>query len=244
MTLTVDVRAADAPTVLITGSSRGIGLELARNYAERGWTVIATCRNPAKALDLQAIRKSYPNVTIEALDVTDGQAIHALAAAYKSTPIDVLINNAGISGDDQSQVFGEFRYEVYNQVHAVNVLGPLRMAEAFIDHVAASNQKKIINITSTMGSIASTRGRNYFYRSSKTALNMVMRTLSVELRKKDVTVGLISPGFVKTDFTKGMDFPMMITARESATAVIGIIDDYSLDKTGTFMRHNGEEAPW
>lgn len=236
--------AADPPTVLITGSSRGIGLELARQYAERGWKVIATCRDPAGAHELQEIAKKHSTVTVEPLDVTDAASVDRLAVRYKGRPIDVLLSNAGISGNIEAQNFGRLDYDVYHEVHEVNVLGPLRMAEAFIDNVAASDQKKIINITSTQGSITQTFGGNMFYRSSKAALNMVMRTLSLELKKRGITVGLVSPGFVKTDFTKGIDLPMMITPEQSAAAVIKVIDGYTLDKAGTFVRHTGEVAPW
>lgn len=236
--------AADTPTVLITGANRGIGLELARQYAERGWQVIATARKPAEATALMAIAKQHANVTIEALDVTDHAQIDALAAKYKGRPVDVLLNNAGIPGGSDNQEFGRLKYDVYDQVHAVNVLGPLKMAEAFLPNVAASQQKKIISITSTQGSIARSTGGGYFYRSSKAALNMIMRSLSIDLKPKGITVGLVSPGFVRTDFTKGIDLPMMITPEQSATAVIKVIDGYDLAMTGKFMRHTGEEAAW
>jgi NAD(P)-dependent dehydrogenase (short-subunit alcohol dehydrogenase family) len=241
---TTELVAADAPTVLITGSNRGIGLELARGYAKKGWQVIATCRKPEKATELQEIAADYPNVAIERLDVTDFEEIDALAEKYRNVPIDVLLNNAGISGGSENQKFGEFNFEAYNKVMAVNVIGPLKMAEAFIEHVEASEQKKIISITSTQGSIARTFGGIYFYRASKAALNMVMKTLSIELRKRGVTVGLVAPGFVRTDFTKGLDFPMMISPEESAAAVIGVIDNDTIEQSGTFVRHTGEEAPW
>jgi NAD(P)-dependent dehydrogenase (short-subunit alcohol dehydrogenase family) len=239
--------AAENATVLITGANRGIGLELARQYAERGWHVIATCRSPGEAKELRAIAGEHSNVAVEPMDVTDFASVDALAARYRGKPIDVLLNNAGISGDDSVQVFGKLKYEVYNQVHAVNVLGPLKVAEAFVENVAASQQKKIINITSTQGSVtlaSPQNGNTLFYRSSKSALNMIMHRLSFDLKKRGITVGLISPGFVKTDFTKGLNLPIMITAKESASAVIKVIDDYGLDKSGTFVRHTGESAPW
>lgn len=238
--------AAEAPTVLITGSSRGIGLELTRQYAERGWNVIATARDPGKAQALEDIAKNHANVTLEALDVTNHAQIDALAAKYRGKPIDVLLNNAGISGADEMGSFGHLDYAVYDKVHAVNVIGPLKMAEAFLPNVAASQQKKIMNITSTEGSLALVRNRggSYFYRSSKAALNMVMRSLAVDLKPKGITVGLVSPGFVKDDFTKGLDLPIMITPQQSAAAVIKVIDSYDLAKTGTFIRHTGVEAPW
>lgn len=237
--------AADTPTVLITGANRGIGFELARQYAERGWQVIATTRTPAEAMALMAIAKQRANVTVEALDVTDHAQIDALAAKYKGRPVDVLLNSAGISGGDEAGAFGALNYDVYDKVHAVNVIGPLKMAEAFLPNVAASQQKKIISITSTEGSITrTTRGGGYFYRSSKVALNMVMHSLAIDLKPKGITVGLVSPGLVKTDFTRGLDLPMMITAEQSATAVIKVIDGYDLAMTGKFMRHSGEEAAW
>lgn len=238
--------SADASTVLITGSSRGIGLELARQYAEKGWQVIATARTPGQATALQEIARRHPKVTLEALDVTNHGQIDALAKKYQGRPIDVLLNNAGISGADEMGTFGHLDFAVYDRVHEVNVIGPLKMAEAFLPNVEASQQKKIINITSTEGSIGSvnTRGGSYFYRSSKAALNMVMRSLAVDLKPKGITVGLVSPGFVKDDFTKGLDLPIMITPQQSAAAVIKVIDSYDLPKTGTFIRHTGAGAPW
>lgn len=236
--------AAEPPTVLITGSNRGIGLELARQYAERGWNVIATARRPDAADDLKTIRAQHPRLSIVQLDVTDHTRIDELAEEYRDQPIDILINNAGISGGHDNAKFGEMNYEVYYQVHAVNVIGPTKMAEAFLNSVAISEQKKIINITSGQGSIAKTWGCCTFYRTSKAALNMMMRNLSLELKKQGITVGLISPGFVKTGFTPGLNLPMMITPEESARKVIAVIDDYDLAKTGTFLGKDGEEWPW
>jgi NAD(P)-dependent dehydrogenase (short-subunit alcohol dehydrogenase family) len=236
--------AAEVPTVLITGANRGIGLELARQYAERGWNVIATARKPAEAADLKAIAQQRPGLVIEELDVTNHAQIDALAAKYKDRPIDILINNAGISGGHENAKFGQMKYEAYYKVHEVNVVGPVKMAEAFLPNVAASSQKKIINITSGQGSIAKTWGCCYFYRSSKAALNMMMRNISLELKPKGITVGLISPGFVKTGFTPGLNLPMMITPQKSASSVIQVIDGYDLSKTGTFLEHDGSEWPW
>lgn len=236
--------AADPPTVLITGSSRGIGLELARQYAVRGWQVIATARDPGDAASLAAIRSERPNLVIEQLDVTDHAGIDALAAKYRGKPIDVLINNAGISGGHDNAKFGQMSFAVYQQVHATNVIGPMKMAEAFLSSVEASKQKKIINISSAQGSITKTWGCCYFYRSSKAALNMMSRNLAVELKPRGITVGIISPGFVKTDFTPGLNNPAMISPQKSAAAVISVIDGYGLEKSGTFLEHTGEPIPW
>lgn len=237
-------RAAEPPTVLITGANRGIGLELARQYAERGWNVIATARKPSEANELHVIANTHPKLVIEELDVTNHPQIDALAAKYRDRPIDILVNNAGISGGHENAKFGRMNYEAYYRVHAVNVVGPVKMAEAFLPNIAASEQKKIINITSGQGSIAKTWGCCYFYRSSKAALNMMMRNISLELKPKGITVGLISPGLVKTDLTPGLNLPMMITPQESAASVIKVIDGYDLAKTGTFLEHDGTQWPW
>lgn len=239
--------AADQPTVLITGSSRGIGLELARVYAQRGWNVIATCRTPSKATDLQAIAAEYDNVVIEELDVTDDDEIASLAAKYDGQPIDVLLNNAGIPGDRSKQVFGTFDQDVFDQVMHVNVMGPLKMAVAFFDHVAASDQKKIINISSSQGSLASTnrsQGNSYFYKSSKSSLNMVTRIMALEMKDRGLIVGLVSPGWVHTDFGGGEYQPGMITPMESAASVAAVIDDYDMDKAGLLFSYKGEQTPW
>jgi NAD(P)-dependent dehydrogenase (short-subunit alcohol dehydrogenase family) len=236
--------ADESPTVLITGSNRGIGLEIARVYAERDWNVIATARHPETAQDLESIRAEHPKLVIVQLDVTDHVRIDELAAEYRDRPIDILINNAGISGGHENAKFGDMNFETYYEVHAVNVIGPTKMAEAFLPNVAMSNQKKIINITSGQGSIEKTWGCCTFYRTSKAALNMMMRNISLELKKKGITVGLISPGFVKTGFTPGLDLPMMITPEESATKVVAVIDDYDLSKTGTFLGKDGQTWPW
>jgi NAD(P)-dependent dehydrogenase (short-subunit alcohol dehydrogenase family) len=236
--------AATDPTVLITGSNRGIGLEIARIYANRDWNVIATARNPDAADDLKAIQADHPKLRIVQLDVTDHARIDALAKELEGEPIDILINNAAISGGHENAKFGEMDFDVYTQVHKVNVIGPTKMAEAFLPNIKLSEQKKIINITSGQGSIEKTWGCCTIYRSSKASLNMMMKNISIELKKKGITVGLISPGFVKTGFTRGLDMPMMITAEESATKVTAVIDEYDLEDTGTFLGKDGQTWPW
>ena len=239
--------AADEPTVLITGSNRGIGLGLARVYAERGWNVIATCRTPSKADDLKAIAAEYDNLVIEELDVTDDEEIQALAKKYEGQPIDVLLNNAAIPGDRTKQVIGNFDFDLYRQVMEVNVHGPLKMMDAFIDNVEASDQKKIVNISSTQGSIASTRGgrgNSYWYKSSKSALNMVTHIFALEMKDRGITVVLVSPGWVDTNFGGNASMPGMITPQESAQAVSGTIDTLGLEQTGLLISHQGKVEAW
>lgn len=230
------------PVVLITGSNRGIGLALAQEYASQGWHVIATCRKPEAADALQALAVQNPHIVIEKLDVTDRPAIDALAEKYKDMAIDVLLSNAGISGGDV-QTLGSFQYDAIDKVMAVNVIGPLKLAEAFVENVAASDQKKMVTITSTQGSITKTFGISYFYRSSKTAVNMVMHNLAIDLKDRDIIVSLVSPGMVDTDFMKGVPLPL-IPAEQSASMIYQVVDGLTLDKSGVFLNHRGDEEPW
>ncbi|NND36567.1 MAG: SDR family oxidoreductase [Gammaproteobacteria bacterium] len=237
------------PTVLITGANRGIGFELARQYAERGWGVIATCRTPDTADALRDLQEAHEQVVIERIDVTDFPGIDALAARYRDVPIDILINNAGILGGNERQKFGTFDYAAFDEVMAVNTRGPIKMVETFVDNVAASDQKKIMNISSYVGSISQTFGGQNFYRASKAALNMSMRTIARELKyskdetRKGIIVGLIDPGVVDTGFAKKVPIPM-ISAAESAAGVIAVIDGYTRKETGTFLRYDGKSIPW
>jgi NAD(P)-dependent dehydrogenase (short-subunit alcohol dehydrogenase family) len=237
-------------TVLVTGANRGIGLELARNYAERGWTVIATARKPEKADALNAIAAKNDNVTVVQMDLLDLDGIDALAARLKDVPIDVLLNNAAMLGEPNDQTLGNLDYDLMKRVLNVNVVGTMKMVEAFVPHVEKSDQKKIVAITSTQGSISSIRNPGLvFYNTSKTALNMVMKSNSRALKKQGITVALVSPGAVDTDMMNlaleraGVSFKLL-TPQASAEAVINVIDQYGLDMTGTFMSHTGTEIPW
>ncbi len=234
-----------SPTVFITGSNRGIGLELARQYAEKGWAVIASCRTPARASELHAIASEHPSVEIVQLDVLDFERIDELAIRYRSRPIDILINNAGIGGGAENQVFGRINYTAFEPVMNVNVKAPLKLSEAFLENVAASRLKKIITISSTEGSIGMTGGpgRGYFYRPSKTAVNMVMRNLAFAVADRGVIVGLVNPGAVDTDFMKGVPIPLM-PVDESVSQVIQVIDSFDLESSGSFINYNGDELAW
>jgi NAD(P)-dependent dehydrogenase (short-subunit alcohol dehydrogenase family) len=225
------------PTVLITGANRGIGLELARQYAGENWSVIATCRDPAGAKDLGGIKG---DIRIEALDVADDGQIKALAKVLSGTAIDVLLNNAGILPGYEG--FGQTDTQTWLKTLHVNVIGPLHIAEAFADHVAQSQQKKIASITSGMGSI----GRNssataYIYRTSKAGLNMAMVTAANDLKSRGIAVAVISPGWVKTD----MGGPnAALTVTESASGIRKVIAGLGPRISGRFFNHDGEELPW
>ncbi|MDX2224107.1 MAG: SDR family NAD(P)-dependent oxidoreductase, partial [Rhodospirillaceae bacterium] len=189
--LIASAHAAQAATVLITGTNRGIGLELVKQYAERGWTVIATARNPDTAADLKALAAKHANVTVEKLDLLDHAAIDALAAKYADTPIDVLINNAGLLGDVAKQTVGSFDYDTFREVYDVNAYGALKMSEAFKGSIAKGEQKKVFAMTSGLGSseLTARRGGFYAYRMSKAALNIGFRALAADWRAEGIMVG-------------------------------------------------------
>lgn len=231
-------------TVLITGANKGIGLELARLYAADGWKVIATTRNPQEATELQALAKENPKVTIERLDVTDHARIDELAKQLEGTPIDHLVNNAGITAGMEKEAFGKMDFGQFDDVLAVNTIAPLKMAEAFVDHVAASRKRTIVNISSSQGSIASVqRPMTYFYRASKAALNMEMRNLALELAPRGIIVGLVGPGLTQTNLTRNLKIPMK-QPDEAAKLVFAQIGLLTPAKSGVLVNYDGTIVPW
>jgi NAD(P)-dependent dehydrogenase (short-subunit alcohol dehydrogenase family) len=251
-----------AQTVLVTGSNRGIGFELISRYAADGWDVIATSRTPDDDDALQALARRYPNMVVETLDVTNMDQIAALSAKYRDTPIDVLINNAGLLGGRDGQEWGNLSPDVFSQLMAVNVFGPLKVSEAFAHQVAASEQKKLIVISSTIGSISRMQRPTPFplLATSKAAVNMAMRTAAMQLADQGVTVAMIMPGIVRTRMTYqagGMsleeasrqtsfdiDRPGSISAAESAARIIRVIDSLDGQQTGIFLDNDGSSIAW
>jgi NAD(P)-dependent dehydrogenase (short-subunit alcohol dehydrogenase family) len=188
-------------SVLITGANRGLGLEFAAEYAADGWQVFAACRSPAAAEKIKDLaRKTGDRVSVVAMDVTDMGSIRNAAVQLKDAAIDVLINNAGIGGP-RGQTTGNVDYEAWGHILDVNTMGPLRVLEAFIEQLARSERKLVVTITSGMGSIGdNTSGGSIPYRSSKAAVNMVMRSAAIDLALlRGITCVLLSPGWVKTD---------------------------------------------
>lgn len=243
------ITSVRAETVLVTGSNRGIGLEFAKQYAVRGWTVIATARTPETAAELKALAARFPLVRIEALDVVDPVAVKALAAKYTGTPIDVLINNAGVLGALDKQRLGSFDYEEFESVMAVNTYAPLALSDAFRAHVGASTHKKIIGITSGSGIISAPMGGgSYYYKASKIGLNMMFRVLASDLAGDGITVTVIAPGAVNTDMRReavgaaraAKDLPV----DESVRAMIKVIDGLSRADSGRALNYDGRILPW
>ena len=232
-------------TVLITGASRGIGLEFARRYAGRDWRVIATCRDPGKAEALQALSAQHQNVIVEPLDVLDHAGIDTLAARYASQPVDILLNNAGIGGGMENQLFGRLNYATFSEVMAVNAIGPMKVCEAFVRHVEASRLRKMITVSSNQGSIGSVDApRLYWYRSSKSALNMLMVNLAFQLKSRGIIVGLVTPGATDTDFMKGLPKRMLRPVADAVADMAREIDRFDLAMTGQFLDTKGQIIPW
>ncbi len=225
------------PTLLITGSNRGLGLEFVRQYAAEGWRVYACCRSPASASALEALASD--SVTIHDLDVGDFAAIEALARELGGVAIDLLINNAGVFGDGSP--LGSVNYEVFRKTLEINTLAPLRVTECFLPHLEAGSLKKIAHVTSRMGSIAdNTSGGRYAYRSSKAALNMVNKSLSQDLGSRALTV-VLHPGWVATDMG-GANAPLQ--APESVAGMRKVIAGLSPEDTGRFFNYDGDLLPW
>ncbi|WP_025872156.1 SDR family oxidoreductase [Methylobacillus glycogenes] len=229
--------------VLITGANRGLGLEYARQYAEDGWQVFACCRNPesAEAL-LQLATRHKDLVSVHKLNVGNFNQIDELAASLAEQPIDVVINNAGIYPDAHGAVFSDADYDAWMEAFRINSLAPFKLAQAFTAHLQAGQHKKLINMTSKMGSITdNTSGGSYIYRSSKTALNMVSKSLSIELARLGITTVVLHPGWVLTD----MGGPnALITTEQSISGLRTVIDQITLADAGKFYAYDGQEIPW
>jgi NAD(P)-dependent dehydrogenase (short-subunit alcohol dehydrogenase family) len=239
------------PVVLITGSNRGIGLALTTAYAAKGWRVIATCRDPSRAAALNELAAGNPNVAVEALDVTSESSIAALAAKYRSKPIDVLVNNAGTSGQYAGQLPGQFDEATFQEIMRVNAFAPLRIATAFLDNVSASDQKKIIAISSGRGSVSKPflERRAYFYDMSKAALNLGMRKLQSDVADKHVLIGIFAPGIVDTELNHDLRNGVaasrkLITPEESAAGLVVLIANLSKDNQQRFQNYNGDTFEW
>jgi NAD(P)-dependent dehydrogenase (short-subunit alcohol dehydrogenase family) len=246
------VKDPASPTILLTGSNRGVGLALAREYAARGWNVIATCRNPDEARELNELAASNPKVMIEALDVTDVAAMRRLAKEYEGTPIDVLFNNAALLGDrkdtgNRMQQLGGLDEELFERVMKTNVYGPLKLSEIFVQHVAASQQKKIIGMTSGLGSLTlmGRMSRFYYYQMSKSALNMGFRALRNDLQPRGITVAILAPGMVETDMLAESGYSgKALSPAESAAGLYKLVAALTIEDKGVPVNVDGKPIPW
>ena len=230
-------------SILITGSNRGLGLEWAGQYAEAGWRVYATCRHPEQADALRLLGAAHRNLSVHRLDVTLAEEIAALAEELEGEPIDVLINNAGIYFEKfLDEDLGTIDYVHWEQTFRVNTLGAMRVTAAFAEHVARSERKLVVAITSHMGSIAEIGSSDsYAYRSSKAALNAAMSGLKYALTPRGIGVLLLHPGWVQTR----MGGPgATITPNTSVTGMRKLVENFRLADTGHFYRFDGSSIPW
>jgi NAD(P)-dependent dehydrogenase (short-subunit alcohol dehydrogenase family) len=228
------------PTVLVTGASRGIGLEFVRQYAGDGWRVIATCRSPQEAAELRALGDDRPAVEVHRLDVGDEGSIRELGAAFAADAIDLLINNAACG--ERSRPLAEVSYSSFERALRVNAFATLAMAQAFLEPVARSGGRTLATISSRMGSLAENReGGRYVYRTSKAAANMLVRTLAVDLAERGIRVVSLHPGWVRTR----LGGPQAPLARAESVAgmrrVLAGLDDAS---SGSFLTWEGRPVPW
>ncbi len=218
------------PTVLISGANRGIGLEFARQCAADGWTVIGTARDPDAATELRDT-----GADILPLDIADPASIAALANAVGDRPIDLLFANAGIYGENTLDS------DAWLEVLRVNTLGPTLLADALRKNVAGSSLKRMVAVTSGMGSIAETGGGHIPYRTSKAALNMAWKNLAIDYATDGITIAVINPGWVQTD----MGGPgAAITPTQSVTGMRRVIDALTPADTGRFLSWDGNDIGW
>ncbi len=231
------------PNLLATGANRGIGLEFAKQYAVAGWRVFACCRNPEKSGALTQLASQHAGLlSVHTLDVTSFEQIDSLAAELASQEIDLLLNNAGVCFDTHNNGFGATDYAAWMRTFRVNSMAPLKMAETFVRQITRSQQKKIVSITSKMGSIAdNTSGDYYLYRSSKAALNMVAKSLSIDLAPRGIITAVLHPGWVQTD----MGGPnALITVQQSVAGMRRVIAQLAPADSGKFYAYDGKEIAW
>lgn len=226
-------------TVVITGAGRGIGLELARLYAQAGDRVIGGVRNPSAAPALDALAGDWP-LRIEALDVVSQESVESFRRSLDGVQVDILINNAGVLGGDR-QSLTDMDYDVWREAFEVNTIAPFRLATALLPNLERSPCPKIVTLTSQMGSLNRRGVGSYAYRSSKAAANKIMQVMAVELERRNIVVCPMHPGWVRTDMGGSQ---ADISVEESARGIFEVVDGLDLSKSGRFWNWDGSEHPW
>ncbi len=228
-------------SILITGSNRGIGLELARQYAQQGWRVHACCRHPEQATELQTFADNTDNIQIHELDITSPEQINLLVDSLNGEAIDILFNNAGIYGQNNAS-FGNTDIDKWLHTFHVNTIAPLKLTEALVNNVASSELKTIATMSSKMGSMADNgSGGSYVYRSSKAALNAAFVSAAIDLKSRGIKIAILHPGWVKTD----MGGPNAeIDTHTCVQQLMKTLDSLSLETSGSFFEIDGSIIPW
>lgn len=236
-------------TILITGANRGLGLGLVEEYAKDGWKIIATSRNPNNSDELlELANKNENNIEILQLDVENLKSISDLSQVLQNTPIDVLANVAGyygkkiVSEPGGLQEFGSTDYEDWQRIIKVNIFGPMKICETLINNIELGNDKKIITLSSIIGSIGGNdQGMMYAYRVSKAGVNAIMRSMAIDLKDKGIICIPLHPGWVRTD----MGGPNAdIDTKTSVEGMKRVIDSLSIKDSGRYMVYDGSELPW
>jgi NAD(P)-dependent dehydrogenase (short-subunit alcohol dehydrogenase family) len=241
------LRGENMATVLVTGANRGLGLEFARQYAAEGGNVLATARQLGKNEELEKLAAAHSNLTLHALDITDDESVQDLADSLDGKPVDVLILNSGVY-PREGQKIGQIDYEGWRKAFETNVLGTVRVIEALLENVGASERKQIAAISTSMASLRGVQGgsvahagTSYQYRSTKTALNMAMSVLATELAPRGISVVMFDPGWVKTD----MGGPhAQLTPSESIAGMRKVLAGHAMEISGKFLGHDGSLRPW
>ena len=228
-------------TVLITGTNRGIGLEFVKQFLTREDTVLATCRDMGSATELRQLKNDTRKLHIFELDVSSQKSMEDLTLQLAGHAIDIFINNAGVYGPRDS-TFGKVSANEWAKVLQVNVKAPMILTQLLIDNLRDGSDKKLLYITSKMGSIDDNKGGgSYVYRSSKAALNAVVKSISVDLRDSGFSVAVLHPGWVQTD----MGGPnALIDVTTSVSKMIDVIDNLNFHNSGSFFNYDGGIIPW
>jgi NAD(P)-dependent dehydrogenase (short-subunit alcohol dehydrogenase family) len=228
-------------TVFITGANRGLGLEFVKQYAQQGDYVIACCRNLSQAIELSLLATQYTHIRLHELIVMNENQITDLTAIFKNQPIDVLIHNAGVGGD-QCETLGDMDQKGWLEVLTVNTVSPMLITQALLANILAGKAKTIIGITSILASIDDNHsGGRYSYRASKAALNRIIKSLACELSDDGIKAAVIHPGWVKTEMG-GVDGK--ITPEQSITGMIKVIENLQIEHSGSFFVYDGTQLPW
>jgi NAD(P)-dependent dehydrogenase (short-subunit alcohol dehydrogenase family) len=228
-------------TVFITGSNRGLGLEFTKQLSKKNYAVFGCCRNIQSATDLMKLTKRFPYIKIFQGDINNNLDLEAIAEEIGQQPIDILINNAGISGNN-NETLESLSEDNFLEVFKTNTIAPLRVIKCLYKNILAGQEKKIVNISSGMGSISqNTSGGFYTYRSSKAALNALIKALAIDLQKEGIKMLLLHPGWVKTDMGTNQ---APLTPEQSIEGMLQVIESYIGNEPAPFLNYKGETIPW
>ena len=228
-------------SILITGTNRGIGLEFVKHYLKHNEKVIATYRNKNNAKELLELKKTTNNLSLVELDVSNPNSINEFSSTITDQPIDIFINNAGVFGPRNNE-FGNYNAKEWIEVFNINTIAPLLIMQKILKNLRLGKNKKLIFISSKVGSIEeNTGGSMYIYRSSKTALNQVIKSLSIDFKNENFITVALHPGWVKTD----MGGPnALIDTKTSIKGMAEVIDSLVLKNSGRFYNYDGSSIPW